>query len=51
MNVIEYIKKYGDTSFKSLPLNDADKLLFGLLSYVTYDGLVSKNENNKRIGM
>ena len=48
MNVIEYIKKYGNTSFEDKPLNDADKLLFGLLSYVYYNGAAPKCEKEKK---
>ena len=48
MNVIDYIDKYGDYSFKKKPLNEIDKLIFGLLSYVHYDGTVSYNSKDKR---
>ena len=47
MNVIEYIKKYGDITIEEKPLNDADKLLFGLLSYVYYNGACPFNDRHK----
>ena len=48
MNIIKYIKKNGDLTFDEKPLNDVDKLIFGLLSYVKYDGVVSLNNKNKK---
>ena len=48
MNVINYINKYGDYTLDEKELNEIDKLIFGLLSYVKYDGLVSYNSLNKR---
>ncbi|MFV0250372.1 MAG: Mbeg1-like protein [Bacilli bacterium] len=48
MNIINYIKKNGDISFEEKEINEVDKLIFSLLSYVTYDGVVSNNEKNKK---
>lgn len=48
MNIIKYIKKNGDLTFDEKPLNAVDKLIFGLLSYVKYDGVVSLNNKNKK---
>lgn len=48
MNIIKYINKYGDLTFDEKPLNEVDKLIFGLLSYVRYNGTVSKSSKNKK---
>ena len=48
MNLIKYIERYGNLSFDAKPLNEVDKLIFGLLSYVKYDETVSTNEKNKK---
>lgn len=48
MNVIDYINKYGEYTFKEKPLTEIDKLVFALLSYVKYDGTVATNHFDKR---
>ena len=48
MNVIDYIKRYGDKTFDEKKFNEVDSLIFSLLSYVEYNGIVSKNFFNKR---
>ena len=47
MNLIGYIEKYGDLSFKEKKLNNIDYLIFGLLSYLDFDGIVSTNDREK----
>ena len=42
MNLIGYIEKYGDLSFKEKKINKIDYLVFALLSYLDFDGIVSK---------
>ena len=37
MNVIDYLNEYKDISFKDAPFNEADALLFALLSYFPFD--------------
>jgi hypothetical protein len=48
MNIINYINKYGDNTFEEKELNEVDKLIFALLSYVNYEGIVSHNSRNKK---
>lgn len=48
MNVINYIKKYKNLTFKEMKLTEIDKAIFAVLSYIRYDGLVSTNSFNKR---
>lgn len=40
-NMIDYVKWRGDISFKELPLNEVDSLIFTELAYVPYDNFVS----------
>lgn len=47
MNLIGYIEKYGDLSFKEKEINNIDYLVFGLLSYLDFDGIVSNNSKSK----
>jgi hypothetical protein len=47
MNLIGYIEKYGDLSFKEKEINNIDYLVFGLLSYLDFDGIVSNNCKDK----
>lgn len=48
MNIINYINKYGDITLEERDITEIDKLIFGILSYVKYDGIVSNNKNHKR---
>ena len=48
MNVINYIRKNKDLTFKEKKLTEIDKMIFGVLSYITYDGLVATNSFSKR---
>lgn len=48
MNIIEYIERYGDKTFDELELTEIDKLIFSLLSYVEYNGIISNNFHNKK---
>ena len=36
MNIIGYVKKYGNQTFKELPFNDIDALIFSELSYLNF---------------
>lgn len=40
MNIIDYAKYYGDYTFKDKPFNEVDNLIFSVLSYVNYEGIV-----------
>ena len=48
MNVFNYVDKYGNKTFKEKSLNEIDKLIFALLSYVPYNGCVPNNDHHKR---
>lgn len=49
MDLKEYLKKYGNKSFKALPLTDADKVIFTFLSYINFSGVVSKTDVKKTL--
>ena len=48
MNIIDYIEKYKDLTLEEKELTEVDKLIFSLLSYVNYNGIVSNNEKHKK---
>ena len=37
MNIVGYVKKFGDKTFKELPFNDIDALIFSEISYLNID--------------
>lgn len=49
MNIFDYIKKNKDKSFKELPFNECDALIFSLISYVEFkeDNLNIKDASKK----
>ena len=47
MNVLDYIYYYGNYTFKDKPFNEIDNVIFSLLSYVDFNGILSKNKKNK----
>lgn len=48
MNIIDYIEKYGDKTFKEKPLNGVDKLILSNLSYIDFFNIISKNSFRKK---
>lgn len=38
--IIDYLKEYGDYTFKEKPLNEVDSLVLSQLSYLKFDGIV-----------
>ena len=42
MTLYEYIKKYGDYSFKEKKINEVDKVIFSFLSYANINGILAK---------
>jgi len=48
MNVIDYIKKYGNEDYEALPFNNADRLILSQLSYLKFNGLVPEVGENKQ---
>ena len=37
MNIIGYVKKFGDKTFKEMPFNEVDALILSELSYINFD--------------
>jgi len=40
MNIVDYIKKYGNTDYSVEPFNNVDRLILSQMSYLKFDGLV-----------
>ncbi len=47
MNVLDYVRRYSNTGFEKKGFTELDNIVFSLLSYVYYDGIVSTNGRNK----
>mgnify|MGYP003290478899 CR=1 FL=1 len=47
MTIFDYIKKYGNYSFKEKKLNEVDNIIFSCLSYVPLNDIVSSDFSNK----
>lgn len=47
MNIIGYAKKYSSFTFKGLPFNEVDSLIFSELAYINFDLLLKKGESIK----
>lgn len=47
MNINDYIYYYGEYTFKEKPFNEIDNVIFSLISYVDFNGILSKNKQNK----
>ena len=47
MNIIDYIKKNKDKTFKDYPFNEIDNLIFSLLTYIDFNGIVPAFKNGK----
>lgn len=48
MNIISYIDKYGHLTFKDLPFNEVDNIIFSTLTYIDLDKYVSHNNKDKK---
>ena len=46
-NIINYINKYGHLTFEELKYNELDDLVFSVLSYVNFDGILENNKYQK----
>ena len=46
-NIINYINRYGHLTFDELKLNKLDELVFSVLSYVDFDGILENNKYHK----
>lgn len=47
MNTLDYIRRYGKVTFEQKEFTEIDNIIFCLLSYVNYNGIVSTNIKNK----
>ena len=47
MNIIDYIKKNKDKTFREYPFNELDNLIFSLLTYVDFTGIVPAFKKGK----
>lgn len=48
MNIIGFIKKYGNRTFREMRLGDVDALIFSELAYVNFELIMEENETEKR---
>lgn len=46
--VLDYLREYGNLSFREKPMNEVDSLVLCQLSYLKFDGLVPDVRDNKR---
>ena len=44
----DYIKDYGDYTFEEKEFNEVDNVIFSMLAYVNYDGIVSEGNKDKK---
>ena len=47
-NILDYIKKYSKLSFDELSYNECDEIIFSMISYVNFDGILD-HERYKKI--
>ena len=47
MNIIDYIKKNRDKTFREYPFNEIDNLIFSLLTYIDFTNIVPAFKNGK----
>lgn len=43
MNIIGYVRRFGDKTFKEMPFNEVDALIFAELSYINFDLVLPDN--------
>lgn len=48
-NLIDYIKEYGNITYKDSPFNEVDALIYSLLPYIDFNGLINKPISIKEI--
>ena len=44
MNIIGFVKRFGDKTFKEMPFNEVDSLIFSELSYINFDLALPDNK-------
>ena len=50
-NIFQYIQEYGDFTFEEEPFNEVDNLIFAVLSYVDFSGVVEGVGSNQMISI
>lgn len=45
--IIDYLKEYGDISFRELPMNEVDSLVLCQFAYLKFDGMVPGIQENR----
>jgi hypothetical protein len=49
VNVISYIDKYGNETFKDKSINEIDYAILTVLSYINYDGILHKDDTKVKL--
>ncbi len=49
--IIDYLKEYGDCSFRDMPMNDVDSLVLCQLAYLKFDGIVPEVEEDEETAL
>ena len=49
-NVISYVEKYGDKTFKQKSIGEIDYAILSILSYINYDGILYSNKTKVKLG-
>ena len=47
--LFDYVKWRGDLSFREAPFNEVDSLIFSLLSYIDFQGIVGEDHGGIRV--
>lgn len=46
-NILNYVKKYGAKTFEEEPINRIDEVIFSIISYIDFDGIVEDKPKEK----
>ena len=49
MNIFDYVKYFGDYTFKDRPFNEVDNIIFSCLAYADFNGVVKESREKIRI--
>ena len=47
--LFDYVKWRGDLSFTEAPFNEVDSLIFSLISYIDFEGIVSGEHGGPKV--
>ena len=48
-NVVSYVEKYGDMTFKEKGIGEIDYAILSMLSYLNYDGVLSSDNTKTKL--